>query len=148
MSVIAINRITNRYNCLVTDPQDIQQFRHPIRPTEAMSRPPFLFGGSSGGQTRSQYLVEFRAGKMTQNGSTVSIAYRRRMSLKVSFHLLLGQSSEGPQRFGLSAPEFGRLADALLLERPDIGSGRRRELSISCPSLELTSDLTLTPLRT
>ncbi|CAG2104433.1 unnamed protein product, partial [Medioppia subpectinata] len=32
----------------------------------------FLFGGNTGAQTRSQYLVEFKAGKMTQTGSTVS----------------------------------------------------------------------------
>lgn len=32
----------------------------------------FLFGGNAPGQTTSRYLVEFRAGKMVQNGTTVS----------------------------------------------------------------------------
>lgn len=36
-----------------------------------MSRPPFLFGGSSSGQIQSKYLVEFRAGKMTMKGKVV-----------------------------------------------------------------------------
>ena len=36
-----------------------------------MSRP-FLFGGNAPNQSSSRYLVEFRAGKMTQNGTTVS----------------------------------------------------------------------------
>ncbi len=37
-----------------------------------MSRP-FLFGGNASSQSQSRYLVEFRAGKMTQNGSTVRL---------------------------------------------------------------------------